>query len=34
MDDAFGDALAVEMSHLFKKQDVFKNHRAARAQGE
>src|SRR5260370_42336159 len=34
VDDAFGDALTIEMGHLFKEQDVLKNHPAARSNGK
>ena len=34
MNDAFRDALAVEVGHLFKKQEVFENDWSARAHGE
>ncbi len=34
MNDALWDALAVEMSHLLKKQEVFENDWPARAHGE
>jgi hypothetical protein len=34
MNDALRDALAVEVGHLFKKQDVFKNDWSAHPHGE
>jgi hypothetical protein len=30
MDNAFGDALTIEMGHLFEEQKIFENDRASR----